>query len=154
MDLPGLDLTTIGSDVIRIAVAYLLALPVAWEREQGARSAGLRTFPLVATASCGYVMVGLSVVEGSDALSRILYGLMTGIAGKSFSLSVTTVQSLASAIAAIMVSRALRGRPLALASAISVCTCLPMRATDDMTFSGWLWFSTSVRLEMSTRITR
>ncbi|HSM03688.1 MAG TPA: MgtC/SapB family protein [Longimicrobiales bacterium] len=79
MDLPGLDLTTIGSDVIRIAVAYLLALPVAWEREQGARSAGLRTFPLVATASCGYVMVGLSVVEGSDALSRILYGLMTGI---------------------------------------------------------------------------
>jgi len=41
---------------------------------------GLRTFPLVAVASCGYMLIGSSVVDGDpDALSKLLYGLMTGI---------------------------------------------------------------------------
>lgn len=38
-----------------LAIAYLLALPIAWDREQEKRSAVLRTFPLVAIASCGFL---------------------------------------------------------------------------------------------------
>jgi len=36
--------------VIALAIAYVLALPIGWDRERGERSAGLRTFPLVAIA--------------------------------------------------------------------------------------------------------
>ncbi len=41
---------------------------------------GLRTFPLVSMASCGYVLTGSAVLApGSDALARILQGLITGM---------------------------------------------------------------------------
>lgn len=65
---------------MKIAAAFLLALPVAWERERSTRIMGLRTFPLVAVASCGYVLVALAVVgPGEDAQARIIQGLMSGI---------------------------------------------------------------------------
>ena len=65
---------------VKIAAAFLLALPVAWERERSTRIMGLRTFPLVAVASCGYVLVALAVVGPSeDAQARIIQGLMSGI---------------------------------------------------------------------------
>ena len=65
---------------LRIGLAYLLALPIGWDREQRARSAGLRTFPLVAIASCGYILVG-DAMTGSTAesQSRIIQGLVSGI---------------------------------------------------------------------------
>ncbi len=69
----------ISSHFAHIALAYVLALPIAWDREKEARSAGLRTFPLVAVASCGYMLTGLSVLEGSGAQARLMYGLITGI---------------------------------------------------------------------------
>lgn len=63
-----------------VTMAYLLALPVAWDREKEARSAGLRTFPLVAVASCGYILVATSILgSGAESLSRIIQGLITGI---------------------------------------------------------------------------
>ena len=37
--------------VAALAFAYVLALPIGWDRERNERSAGLRTFPLVAVAS-------------------------------------------------------------------------------------------------------
>lgn len=36
--------------ILALAGAYALALPIGWDREKEARSAGLRTFPLVARA--------------------------------------------------------------------------------------------------------
>src|SRR5438046_4925679 len=45
-------------------------------------------------------------------------GLTISMPAKSFSLSVTTIQSLATAIDAMIVSRALRGLPFAVPSAI------------------------------------
>ena len=62
-----------------LLVAYLLALPIGWDRERTTRSAGLRTFPLVAMAACGFMLTGLSVLESEDAQARLMYGLMTGI---------------------------------------------------------------------------
>ena len=63
-----------------LIVAFVLAIPIGWDREQESRSMGLRTFPLVAVASCGYMLIGQSVVgDDPEALSRVIYGLMTGI---------------------------------------------------------------------------
>jgi len=63
-----------------MCVAFFLALPIAWNREREARSAGLRTFPIVAIASCGLAVLGNSFSNPTaDALSRIVQGLVTGI---------------------------------------------------------------------------
>lgn len=77
--MPGLNLETVFVHLSQIGVAYLLALPVAWDREQEARSAGLRTFPLVSVAACGYMLVGIQVLDTTDAESRVLYGIVTGM---------------------------------------------------------------------------
>jgi putative Mg2+ transporter-C (MgtC) family protein len=68
------------TQLMHLAVAFVLALPVAWEREQSTRLMGLRTFPLVAVASCGYVLIAVAVVgSAEDAQARIIQGLMSGI---------------------------------------------------------------------------
>ena len=41
------------ADFLRVAIAFIFALPIAWERARGERNIGLRTFPIVAIASCG-----------------------------------------------------------------------------------------------------
>jgi putative Mg2+ transporter-C (MgtC) family protein len=67
-------------DVIKLLIAYVLALPVGWYREREAHSVGVRTFPVVAMASCGYVLLGASSDHMSmDAQSRIIQGLVAGI---------------------------------------------------------------------------
>jgi putative Mg2+ transporter-C (MgtC) family protein len=74
------DWDKIFGHLISVTIAYLLALPLAWDREKEARSAGLRTFPLVAVASCGYMLVAASILgAGSESMSRIIAGLVTGI---------------------------------------------------------------------------
>ncbi len=80
MNFTVIDWWQVGGNLISVAVAYLLAMPVAWEREHNARSAGLRTFPLVAVASCGYILLATSVFAGeTESTARIVQGLMTGI---------------------------------------------------------------------------
>ncbi|MBT8107711.1 MAG: MgtC/SapB family protein [Gammaproteobacteria bacterium] len=62
-----------------LAAAFILAMPIALDRERSSRGAGLRTFPLVAVAACGYTLVGISVLSSTDAEARVLQGLITGI---------------------------------------------------------------------------
>lgn len=62
-----------------LAIAYVLALPIGWDREKNARSAGLRTFPLVSVASCAYMLTGIQVLDSTDAEARVMYGLITGM---------------------------------------------------------------------------
>ncbi len=71
--------TQILSHLGHIAIAYVLALPIAFNREMRSQSAGLRTFPLVAGASCGFMLVGMYVLESTEAFSRVFYGIITGI---------------------------------------------------------------------------
>jgi putative Mg2+ transporter-C (MgtC) family protein len=79
------DWQLFGVMAAKITAAYLLALPIGWEREQAQHSVGLRTFPLVAMASCGYVLLADTFIgvhfTGVDAAarSRIIQGLTTGI---------------------------------------------------------------------------
>lgn len=75
-----IDVRTMLSYLFRMALAFGLAFPVAWDREREGRTLGLRTFPLVAMASAGYILVAQSVLGfGSESQSRIIQGLMTGI---------------------------------------------------------------------------
>jgi len=67
-------------DVVKILIAYLLVLPVGWYREREAHSVGVRTFPVVSMASCGYVLLGAASAHMSgEAQSRIIQGLVAGI---------------------------------------------------------------------------
>jgi putative Mg2+ transporter-C (MgtC) family protein len=80
MDWLRFDWMVFAGYLAKIGVALLLTLPVAWERERSTRIMGLRTFPLVAVASCGYVLIAVAVVGSSaDAQARIIQGLMSGI---------------------------------------------------------------------------
>lgn len=63
-----------------LAIAYVLAFVIGWNREREDRSAGLRTFPLVAIASCGFIQATEGVVRGEpEATARIVEGVITGI---------------------------------------------------------------------------
>lgn len=66
--------------LVALAIAYVLALPVGWNREKEERSAGLRTFPLVAVAACGFVQAAESLTTGHpEAMARIVEGIITGM---------------------------------------------------------------------------
>lgn len=63
-----------------LAIAYLLAVVIGWNREREARSAGLRTFPLVAVASCGFIQATETMMQAHpDGMSKIIEGVITGI---------------------------------------------------------------------------
>ncbi|MDJ0450708.1 MgtC/SapB family protein [Methylocystis sp. JR02] len=63
-----------------LGAAYVLALPIGWDREKEDRSAGLRTFPLVAIASCGIILAADSILVNSpEGVARIVEGVVTGI---------------------------------------------------------------------------
>lgn len=64
----------------KLAAAFLAALPAGIIGEKETHSAGLRTFPLVAMASCGYLLLGQPLGHASaDVQSRIVQGLLAGI---------------------------------------------------------------------------
>ena len=71
---------SIARHLATLALAYVLALPIGWNREERSNSAGLRTFPLVAVASCGFI----EAIEGQmgnnpEALARVVEGVVTGM---------------------------------------------------------------------------
>jgi putative Mg2+ transporter-C (MgtC) family protein len=75
-----IDWQAAGHDISRLALAYVCALPVGMYREREAHSVGVRTFPLVAMASCGYVMLAMPAYQNSiEAQSRVIQGLVAGI---------------------------------------------------------------------------
>lgn len=66
--------------LIDLGAAYLLALPIGWERERGDRSAGLRTFPLVAISSCAFVLATERILgDHAEGRARIIEGVITGM---------------------------------------------------------------------------
>lgn len=71
----------LGTTAAKIGLAYALTLPMGWWREKEGHAVGIRTFPIVAMASCGYMLVfqGVPGVEGQTLNSHILQGLVAGI---------------------------------------------------------------------------
>ena len=66
--------------LIHLLVAFVLALPIGWHRAREEQSVGLRTFPLVAIASCGLVQTAISVFGANATVNaNIMQGVVTGI---------------------------------------------------------------------------
>jgi putative Mg2+ transporter-C (MgtC) family protein len=61
-----------------VAVAYALTALIGWEGEREGGGTGVRTFPIVGMASCGYLLL-LGNQPDAAAQSRLLQGLITGI---------------------------------------------------------------------------
>ncbi len=74
------DLRQTAVDLLRIGLAFLLAIPIGWERHESQRSLGLRTFPIVAMGACGFMLIAKNL-PGADAESqaRLIQGLIGGI---------------------------------------------------------------------------
>ncbi|HEX4273822.1 MAG TPA: MgtC/SapB family protein [Bryobacteraceae bacterium] len=80
--MPIIDWHLLWLLAVKIVAAYVLAMPTGWVREQQAHGVGIRTFPIVAIASCGYLLIMQGLGSGSDGLaanSRVLQGLIAGI---------------------------------------------------------------------------
>ena len=76
----GTDNFDILPHAVALLAAYLLAIPIGWDREKEERSAGLRTFPLVAVASCGFIQAAEGMAAGHpEALSRVIEGVIAGM---------------------------------------------------------------------------
>lgn len=66
--------------LLKLLGAFLLAAPIGFERERSTQAMGLRTFPLVAVASCGFLLMAHAVIgDDAEANARIIAGLMTGM---------------------------------------------------------------------------
>lgn len=74
-----IDFSLIAYHFYHIAIALALSFPIALNREYRARGAGLRTFPLVAIASCAFMLVGLDVFTEEEPRARVLYGIIGGM---------------------------------------------------------------------------
>jgi len=61
-----------------LGISYILTLPIGWNREKEARSAGLRTFPLVAVTCCAFVIVAKDSND-TQMTSRVFQGVITGL---------------------------------------------------------------------------
>ena len=77
IQLPG-NWPEIWHNFEHVATAYALTVVLGWESEKEAHSAGVRTFPIVGMASCGYVLLLGPQPDHGDQ-SRLLQGLITGI---------------------------------------------------------------------------
>lgn len=73
-----LDWSSNLRDFARLGAAYLLTAAIGWNREKEEHAAGLRTFPIVGVASCGYLLI-LGPQADASSHSRVLQGLITGI---------------------------------------------------------------------------
>ena len=68
----------VWSNLEHVGIAYILTASIGWQSEREAHSAGVRTFPIVGMASCGYLLL-LGHQPDAAAQSRLLQGLITGI---------------------------------------------------------------------------
>lgn len=64
---------------LRLGLSCLLVLPLGWEREEHARSAGLRTYPLLSAGVCGFLLLGQRAAGGLSGQADIFYGVLNGI---------------------------------------------------------------------------
>lgn len=79
MEEAGINFELIIFNFKQLGIAFILALPIAFNRELHNSGAGLRTFPLVSIATCSFMLVGMDVYQGSDAEARVMYGIITGM---------------------------------------------------------------------------
>lgn len=65
--------------ILRLGLAFLLVLPLGWERERRSRSAGLRTYPLLSMCVCGFLLLAQRAAGGPAEQADVFYGVLSGI---------------------------------------------------------------------------
>lgn len=78
-EIVDVDWLSIVKNLSLILAALVLSLPVAYNRETKSHSAGLRTYPLVAVATCSYTLLALDVLGGTGEMGKFMAGIVTGI---------------------------------------------------------------------------
>ena len=64
--------------LLQVVIAYVLTALIGWNREREEHGVGIRTFPIVGMASCGYLLL-VSGLGDTAAASRVMQGLIAGI---------------------------------------------------------------------------
>jgi putative Mg2+ transporter-C (MgtC) family protein len=131
-------------DINRLLLAYAFALPVGWYRETEAHTVGVRTFPLVAMASCGYVLLAAPAYHNTiDAQSRVIQGLVAGMgfigggailrAGGSIhgTAAAASIWNMGVVGAAVAEDRLFLGATLALVNLFALRVLLPLKLKLD-----------------------
>jgi putative Mg2+ transporter-C (MgtC) family protein len=82
--LASFDLPQTIDTVVALTAAYVLAVPLGWERKtRGEAHVGLRTLPLVSVGTCAYLLLGRYLFEraifDADGTARTLRAMMTGV---------------------------------------------------------------------------
>jgi putative Mg2+ transporter-C (MgtC) family protein len=66
--------------LLNLVVAFVLGMPVGWDRERQAAGPGLRTYPLLAMGACAYLEIGqFAFRDHIDAQARVFQALVSGI---------------------------------------------------------------------------
>ncbi len=75
-----MDLPSELDGVTELLVAFALALPIGWDRERSDRSMGMRSFPLIAVASCAFCVISRLMSPGHESYwNHTLEGVATGV---------------------------------------------------------------------------
>lgn len=75
--IPDLDATV--RVFVRLLAAMIAGAIIGWQRERSGKAAGLRTHMLVCMGTALFVLAGSGAAMESDAMSRVVQGLATGI---------------------------------------------------------------------------
>jgi putative Mg2+ transporter-C (MgtC) family protein len=71
-ELPGI--------LLSLAVAFVLGIPVGWDRERQELGPGLRTYPLLAMGACAYLEIGqFAFRDHIEGQARVFQALVSGI---------------------------------------------------------------------------
>lgn len=64
---------------LAVGIAFLLALPLGWERERQSRSAGLRTYALLSVCVCGFLLLARKAMGDPSEEADVFFGVLTGM---------------------------------------------------------------------------
>jgi putative Mg2+ transporter-C (MgtC) family protein len=71
-ELPGM--------LLSLAVAFVLGIPIGWDRERQDFGPGLRTYPLLAMGACAYLEIGqFAFRDHIEGQARVFQALVSGI---------------------------------------------------------------------------
>lgn len=66
--------------LMSLVVAFVLGVPIGWNRERQELGPGLRTYPLLAMGACAYVEIGqFAFRDHVDGQARVFQALVSGI---------------------------------------------------------------------------
>ena len=74
-----IDWWQIVEHLYHLLISYALTMPIGFNREFSLKHFGIRTFPLVAVVSCGFMLTGMAVIDSTEGEARVIQGIITGI---------------------------------------------------------------------------